>query len=242
MTASKAYAAVLALALALPMSALAAPAFASTTNNSVKSYSVPATFTNEDDEDHKSSGEDSESDHKENHHQIPPVIIRPKHYGDNESGHKNESEDSNENESEDGDDDGAGFVVPGPGPIPSPAPSDSGSPATGVTNSDDIGTSNAGATQGRQYNVSPVGGVSQNSSIEPAEANAGALNPEAAPPVNLASIQTSGKTPADVFMESATIALTALAIGAVAMGGVASTRAIRLRRNPKGDYFYDGEK
>lgn len=241
MTASKAYAAVLALAIALPVSALAAPAFASTSNNSVKSYSVPATFAKQDDEDHKSSGEDSESDHKENHHQIPPVIIRPKDDGE-KAGHKNESEGSNENESEDGDDDGAGFVVPGPGPIPTPAPSDSGSPSSGSTNSGGIDGSNTGTTQIMQYNVSPVGGVAQDSSIEPAEANAGALNPEAAPPVNLASIEATAKTPADVFMESATIALTALAIGAVAMGGVASTRAIRLRRNPKGDYFYDGEK
>lgn len=241
MTASKAYAAVLAFAIALPVSALAAPAFASTSNNSIKSYSVPATFATEDNEDHKASGEDSESDHKENHHQIPPVIIRPKDDGE-KAGHKNESEDSNENDSEDGDDDSAGFVVPGPGPIPSPAPSDSASPSAGSTNSGGIDGSNTGTTQIMQYNVSPVGGVAQDLSIEPAEANAGALNPEAAPPVNLAGIEVTAKTPADVFMESATIALTALAIGAVAMGGVASTRALRLRRNPKGDYFYDGEK
>ncbi len=251
MTASKAFAAVAAFALALPMSALAAPAFASTPNNSTKAVSVPVVFAEsegDDEGDHKSSGKDSESGHHENHHQIPPVVIRPKDDNKSGSGHKDDNQsEGDDNESEDGDDDGGGFVIPGPVPTGAPTPnlSNSGSPAP-APGSTDFGnqgnTDTTGFGQTRSYNVSPVGGVSQGSSIEPAEANRGALNPEAAPPVDIAHIQTSGKTPADVFMESATIALTALGIGAVAMGGVASTRAIRVRRNPKGDYFYDGDK
>jgi len=248
MTASKAFAAVAALAIALPMSALAAPAFASTPNNSTKAVSVPVVFAEsegDDEGDHKSSGKDSESGKHENHHQIPPVVIRPKDDHKSGSGHKddNQSENGDDNESE-GDDDGNGFVVPGPLPTdaPTPIPSESVAPAPGAV---DPGTySNTATTsfvQTRSYNVAPVGGVAKGSAIEPAEANRGALNPEAAPPVDIAHVQTSGKSPADVFMESATMALTALAIGAVAMGGVASTRAIRLRRNPKGDYFYEGD-
>jgi hypothetical protein len=39
-------------------------------------------------------------------------------------------------------------------------------------------------------------------------------------------------------MESATVGLLAVGSGALALGGVAGVRAIKLRRNPKGDYFY----
>ena len=249
MTASKAFAAAAALAIALPMSALAAPAFASTSNNSTQVSSVPVVFAESegnDEGDQKSSGQGSESGQHKNHHQIPPVVIRPKGDHKSDSGHKddNQSENGDDNESE-GDDDGNGFVIPGPVPTdtPTPAPADSASPAPQPGSSDlSDPTANLAPTQTMSYSVAPVGGIAKGSSIEPAEANRGALNPEAAPPVDIANIQTSGKTPADVFMESATIALTALGIGAVAMGGVASTRAIRLRRNPKGDYFYDGDK
>jgi len=40
-------------------------------------------------------------------------------------------------------------------------------------------------------------------------------------------------------MESATLGLAAMAVGALAFGGIAGVRAIRLRKDPQQDYFYE---
>lgn len=254
-------AAIVALALALPLSAFASPAFASSSSPSGAKVLAPVVFSEDEGEDSEDSEdadhEDSEdsdssgswsnskpehpslrppkSDHedRESHHQIPPVVIRPND-GDNDE----DDQDENESEHEDGN----GFVAPGPiTPIgPTPPAGDNG----GTQNSSIVDLNNLTVSkQSRNYRVSPVGksGV-QTQQPAPVAANGVALDPEAAPPVEVASMQLTGKTPADVFMESATIALAALGVGAVAMGSVASARALRLRRNPRGDYFYDGEK
>jgi hypothetical protein len=42
-------------------------------------------------------------------------------------------------------------------------------------------------------------------------------------------------------MESATLGLAAMAIGGLALGGVAGVRAIRLRKDPNDDYFYEAK-
>jgi len=294
MTASKAFAAAaLAFALAMPLGALASPAFASTPNNSTKAVSVPADtkavdlpliFAEKDkagvkeprekevreprekgekeprekaEKEPREKGEKSER--KENHHQIPPVVIRLKDRDNDRDPKKNqdkkpkfesssnadeddeefedgEGEDGEEFEDgeDEGDDDDGGFVIPGPSATPNPS-------STSVSTDPATGNSGASPIQPNNYDVSPIGTSTNVGANQPAEDAATALNPEAAPAVNLASVQTSVKTPADVFMESATIALAALGLGAVAMGGVASSRAIRIRRNPKGDYFYDGD-
>lgn len=265
MTASKAFAATaLAFALAMPLGAIASPAFASTPNNSTKAVTVPADakavgipliFAKKDKEGEKEPREDRDkADREEKHHQIPPVVIRPKDHGpkkdrdkkpkfesssnadeDDEEFEDGESEEGEEFEDgeDEGDDDG-GFVIPGPSATPNPF-------STSVSTDPATGNNVASPIQPNNYDVSPIGTSTNVGTNQPAEDAATALNPEAAPAVNLASVQTSVKTPADVFMESATIALAALGLGAVAMGGVASSRAIRIRRNPKGDYFYDGD-
>jgi len=264
MTASKAFAAsVLALAIAIPLSALASPALASSTDNSSNAVSVPADsqavsvpadessvsipsiFDKKEKEGEEGTSEKrDEAEHGENHHQIPPVVIRPKYGEDYEDGEDGEyAEDSEDGEGyedgEDGDDDEGGFVVPGPNPSARPNSSSSpgASSAPGNMSDDAINQD-----QPNSYAVSPIGTSTDPASEKTVEDGDADLNPEAAPAVNLANVRTSVKTPADVFMESATLALAALGIGAVAMGGVASTRAIRLRRNPKGDYFYEGDK
>jgi hypothetical protein len=264
MTASKAFAAAaLAFALAMSLGALASPAFASTPNNSTqaasvpadaKAVSIPSIFAEKDKVGLKEPREDRDkSEREEKHHQIPPVVIRPKDRDkdrdkkpkvesssnadkDDEVFEDGESEDGEEFEDgEDvGDDDVGGFVIPGPSATPNPS-------STSVSTDPSTGNNGASPIQPNNYDVSPIGTSTNAVTNQPAEDAATALNPEAAPVVNLASVRTSVKTPADVFMESATIALAALGIGAVAMGGVASSRAIRIRRNPKGDYFYDGD-
>lgn len=245
MTASKAFAATaLAFALAMPLGAIASPAFASTPNNSTKAVTVPADakavgipliFAKKDKEGEKEPREDRDkADREEKHHQIPPVVIRPKDHGPKKDRDKKPKFESSSNADEDEGDDDGGFVIPGPSATPNPF-------STSVSTDPATGNNVASPIQPNNYDVSPIGTSTNVGTNQPAEDAATALNPEAAPAVNLASVQTSVKTPADVFMESATIALAALGLGAVAMGGVASSRAIRIRRNPKGDYFYDGD-
>ncbi len=254
-------AAIVALALALPLSGFASPSFAATSSASGTKALAPVIFSedDEDDEDSEDSdhedSEDSEesgswsnstpehpslrppkSDHEnhESHHQIPPVVIRPNDGDDDE-----DDNDDHESEHEGGN----GFVAPGP--VTPIGPTPPGGDYNGLQNNSIVDLNNVQvSSQSRNYRVSPVGKSGTQTQLQPAPVSAKGLplDPEAAPPVEVASMQLTGKTPADVFMESATIALAALGVGAVAMGSVASARALRLRRNPRGDYFYDGEK
>ena len=230
-----AVAAVAVACLALPISMFATPAFAapSAANKKLPSAVV---FAERDHEDHD---DEDESGHHEGHHQIPPVIIRPhedNEHEDDEDGWS-ESEDG-DSEDEDSDDDHGGFVVPGPGlpPGPNPAPGTDPTAMPFVTN-DPTGAS----VTSTGYSVSPVTGLGADSvglNQQPG-AEARNLNPEAAPPAQIQQVRGPQRTPADVFIESATVGLLAVGSGALALGGVAGVRAIKLRRNPKGDYFYD---
>ncbi len=53
------------------------------------------------------------------------------------------------------------------------------------------------------------------------------FDPEQNLPVEIDSSKLAGKSPADMFIESATAGLAAMAIGAIALGAIAGTRAIR---------------
>jgi hypothetical protein len=68
-----------------------------------------------------------------------------------------------------------------------------------------------------------------------------AIDPDAAPAIDPASIRTTAKTPADVFMESATWGLVAMGAGALAIGSAAGVKSLSARRRPNADYFYDSE-
>ena len=215
----------LAVALAVlgtPM-ALAAPASAATI-----STTASPVFTDRDHEDEgdDEDGEDEDTWGHEDNHSLPPVVIRP--HGDD---HEDDGDD------EDGDDDEGGFVLPAtPGADPSTAPS------TSPYNS------NSNAT-GASYSVSPllpsVIPGSPSSPLAPAGSDtvvgANSINPEAAPAIEPASIRTTAKTPADVFIESATWGLVAMGAGALAFGSVAGAKTLSARRKPNGDYFYDSE-
>ena len=60
-------------------------------------------------------------------------------------------------------------------------------------------------------------------------------------PVELSSLQPSKKTPADVFVESATVGVGAMAVGAMALGAVAVTRGAKSRREKTAEYLYSSE-
>jgi Ni/Co efflux regulator RcnB len=175
----------------------------------------------EDEHENHVGHEDSDDDswgHEDNH-SIPPLVIRP-------------HEDADHNAADD-----EGFVLPSdPTAVASPATSDR-------AQQDYI---NAG---GATYSVSPLaptlGGSTDplGSGLLPTSGDSNRLtvNPEAAPAIDPASIRTSSKTPADVFMESATWGLMAMGAGAVALGSVAGVKTLSARRKPNGEYFYDGE-
>ncbi len=208
--------------------ALAAPASAA----HISTTSSPI-FTDRDHEDEDDEGEDEDGEdgwgHEDNH-SLPPVVIRP--HGDDD-----EDEDDDEDD-EDGDDDEGGFVLPAtPGSDPSVAPSispyDSNSTATSANYS--VSPLSPSVVPG-----SPTSPLSPNGSEQVVGANA--INPDAAPAIDPSSIRTSAKTPADVFMESATWGLVAMGAGALAIGSAAGVKSLSARRRPNADYFYDSEK
>ena len=233
-----AVAAVAVACLAFPASLLATPAFA-VAPSSVAKVSKVVVFSDRDDDENE-----HESDHHEGHHQIPPVVIRP-HHEDSEDDGDDDGEDgawgsSGEDEGDDeSDDENGGFVVPGPAPLPGvidPSPLPVPAPDQVYALNDPTGAS----VNSSNYSVSPISGIANDALAvgQPPVSAGRSLNPEAAPPVAIEQVRGPQRTPADVFMESATVGLLAVGAGAVALGGVAGVRAIKLRRNPKGDYFY----
>ena len=80
------------------------------------------------------------------------------------------------------------------------------------------------------------------SSIDPQnESMIGTAAPNVSKPIDVKNVRTDILTPADRFMDSAYLAMGALAVGAVGLGSVAGVRTLRARRNGESDYFYDNE-
>ena len=213
--------------------ALAAPASAAPVSTTSSPIFTDRGDKDEDDEDEDEDDEDGWG-HEDNH-SLPPVVIRP--HGDDDD----EDEDEDDEDDEDEDDDEGGFVLPAtPGVDPSAAPS--------VDPSASPYTSNNTAS-GANYSVSPLlpSVISGSPSLPLAPGGsdqvvgANAINPDAAPAIDPASIRTSAKTPADVFMESATWGLVAMGAGALALGSAAGVKSLSARRKPNADYFYDSE-
>jgi hypothetical protein len=210
--------------------ALSASASAATISTSTKSTATSPIFTDRDDEgdeDDEYEGDDDGWGHEDNH-SLPPVVIRP--HGDDDDEDEGDSEDE-------GDDDEGGFVLPAtPGAEPSVDPS--ASPYGSKSNAN-----------GASYSVSPLlpsvvaGSPNAPLASSGSEQVVGAhsINPDAAPAIDPASIRTSAKTPADVFMESATWGLVAMGAGALALGSAAGVKTLSARRKPNADYFYDSE-
>lgn len=207
----------------MPLLLTAGPAFAANQVSlaGVKSITVISSDRHEDGDDEDDdegeeyehgSGYSHEEEH-ENHGYIPPVVIKP-------------------HEDDDADEDDETF--PNGGLTPVPSASATPSALTGSSLPD-------GATlRGGRYDLAPVDPTME--TPEGFKAQVNSVDPQAAPAIDVAGIKTTAKTPADIFMESATLGLSAMGVGALAFGGVASVRAIRVRKNPKADYFYDGEK
>lgn len=61
-------------------------------------------------------------------------------------------------------------------------------------------------------------------------------------PIELADLKPTKKTPADAFVESATVGVGVMAAGALALGAVAMTRGSKTKRDDKSDYLYGGDE
>jgi len=186
----------------------------------------------QDNGDHHQYGDHGQTNH---HGVIPPVVIRPHEDGDD---YGFDDGDADNNGVPD-DNIGGGVLPPIPGGLPHPGPS--ATPTPGAT----LAPSATGASRAStNFVVAPLGVGSnavsgQATSSTPRKVSA--IDPQASPAIELAGVKTSSKTPADIFMESATLGISAMAVGALAFGGVASVRAIRARKNPLADYFYDSD-
>ena len=69
--------------------------------------------------------------------------------------------------------------------------------------------------------------------------DAGNADPAGNVPVDPKSIKANQGTPADVFFNSATVGLGVMGAGALALGGFALRRSIKLRNDPKADFLYE---
>ncbi len=228
MSKSRITAVVVAMALVgMPVILGSSAAFAATSNGTSDTSTAP-TFGAADRDEEDEDGEEYE--HENHHGVIPPVVIRPHQEGD-EYGEEDDDED---------DEDGAGGTLP-PLPNATPSPGATDGPSRG-----EEGFAPAYNQRG-QFVVAPLGAPLADVGLG---ADPGAvtgrtvskIDPESSPAISMEGVKTSAKTPSQIFMESATVGLTAMGVGAIALGGIAGVRAIRLRKNPLGDYFYDSEK
>jgi hypothetical protein len=216
-------------------------AFSASAASAATSSDISTPSATEEPEFAAAEGGDGESDNHQpnsndgspkNHGAIPPVVIRPHEDGDTPDAETN--------------DDASGNA--GDGTMTDPTPNPDLAQITGVdpsmternsTAGDPISLTTAFSTSSRQYVVAPLNAGQNPAGSKAIGSRVQVIDPQSAPPVQIAGIQTSSKTPADLFMESATLGLAAMAVGALAFGGVAGVRAIRLRKQPNDDYFYD---
>ncbi len=222
MSKSRIAALVVAIAMiGMPVALGSTVAFAANSTGTSDTSAAPSFSAADRDEDE----DDEDADESESgHHQgvIPPVVIRPHQEGDEYGEDDDEDED---------DEDGAGGSLP---PLPNASPS----PSASAGSSNPYGPA---YNKGGQFVIAPLGGPGANGGPG-AGPRVSKIDPQAAPPIAMNGVQTSIKTPSEIFVESATVGLTAMGVGALALGGVAGVRAIRLRKNPTEDYFYDSEK
>jgi hypothetical protein len=226
MSKSRITAAVVAMALVgMPVVLGSSAAFAATSTGTTDSTPAPSFSAADRDED-----EDEDEDKYENNHGVlPPLVIRPHQEGD-EYG---EDEDGDEDDDEEGDDEeGAGTLPPLPSVTPSPNSSIDPSNANGF---------GPAYNKRGEFVVAPLGAPGSGGGPR-GGTPVSAIDPQSAPAISMQGVKTSAKTPSQIFVESATVGLTAMGVGAIALGGIAGVRAIRLRKNPLGDYFYETEK
>lgn len=64
------------------------------------------------------------------------------------------------------------------------------------------------------------------------------IDPHENMPIDPRTVGAAGKTPADSFFQVATVAMTTMAAGSVALGAFAIRRSIRMKKTPDSDFIY----
>ncbi len=101
----------------------------------------------------------------------------------------------------------------------------------------------------QSFKVSPPKGETNVSKVVPdtagkeqvIEPNSAVFDPNANQPIEMQNVHPNGKTPAEVFIESAQIGVGAMAAGALVLGVTAAVRGSRGRRHSQTDFLYEAE-
>ncbi len=138
---------------------------------------------------------------KDGHLIVPPLVIRPEKDGEEHS-----------------------IVAPGTG-VGNTSGQNSIAPIGESVNIE-------GASIGRGFVLTTPSGGSVGQVVGPnmgqlANETLTSFDPEQNLPVEIGTSRAGSKTPADIFIESATVGLIAMGIGAISLGAIAGTRAIR---------------
>ena len=64
------------------------------------------------------------------------------------------------------------------------------------------------------------------------------IDPHENMPIDPRTVGKAGKTPADSFFQVATVAMTTMAAGSIALGAFAIRRSIRMKNTPDSDFIY----
>ena len=64
------------------------------------------------------------------------------------------------------------------------------------------------------------------------------IDPQMNVPLDPNTISKDKQTPADSFFQLATVAISTMAAGSLALGGFALRRTVKLRNNPNSDFIY----
>ena len=151
---------------------------------------------------------------------LPPLVIRPKRDTDDLEGEEGDEEDEDEVENEQ----------------PAIVSQDSNTDAAVAADSKVTGAGvKVAATQPTSQNTQNLGVASTNFiAINPmtaAEGLAGgtgrAVNPHQNIPIDISTVRLTRKTPAEVFIQASQVGLFAMAAGALVLGVIAASRAIR---------------
>jgi hypothetical protein len=141
---------------------------------------------------------------------VPPLVIRPKRDNDDL-----EVEESADDEDEDEEDENSPIVAPDASVTGAGAGVEGIQPAGDATGSLGIASTNFIAINPMTAADGIAGGTGR------------AVNPQQNTPIDISRVRFTKKTPAEVFIQASQVGLYAMAAGAIVLGLIAASRAIR---------------
>jgi hypothetical protein len=158
---------------------------------------------------------------------MPPLAIKPA------KGPKQHLDDSDETPGQDLNGQGSNGQLPVPGASQSPTPA----PSAGTSSFS--GTNNSSQTSTTTYVTAPVLPTASTSNGKTSAKLPAQINPASNSPILLKDVRVSGQSPAADFMNESMIWAGVLGAAAIALGGLVGFNAIRARKEPKDDFFFE---